>query len=123
MIKKFDIVSVVTNKRQEGEGLATVLGLTTFEGEEAAIIQYHFNNCPAQQVCTRFMKVHKQNRIDELEARLVIDKLNPNRREHIVQLTSRIDAVMKHIEERYDSQEPWTTPEEVKAILRGGLWS
>jgi hypothetical protein len=64
-----------------------------------------------------------QNRIDELEARLVIDKLNPNRREHIVQLTSRIDAVMKHIEERYDSQEPWTTPEEVKAILRGGLWS
>jgi hypothetical protein len=65
----------------------------------------------------------KQNRIDELEARLVIDTLNPNRREHVVQLTSRIDAVMKHIEERYDSQEPWTTPEEVKAILRGGLWS
>jgi hypothetical protein len=70
MIKKFDIVSVVTNKRQEGEGLATVLGLTTFDGEEAAIIQYHFNSCPAQQVCTRFMKVHKQNRIDELEAAL-----------------------------------------------------
>jgi hypothetical protein len=62
-------------------------------------------------------------RITELENRLVIDTLNPNRREHIVQLTSRIDAVMKHIEERYDSQEPWTTPEEVKAILRGGLWS
>jgi vacuolar-type H+-ATPase subunit I/STV1 len=62
-------------------------------------------------------------RVIELEARLVIDKLNPNRREHIVQLTSRIDAVMKHIEERYDPQEPWTTPEEVKAILRGGLWS
>jgi hypothetical protein len=62
-------------------------------------------------------------KVAELEARLVIDTLNPNRREHIVQLTSRIDAVMKHIEERYDSQEPWTTPEEVKAILRGGLWS
>jgi hypothetical protein len=62
-------------------------------------------------------------KVVELEARLVIDTLNPNRREHIVQLTSRIDAVMKHIEERYDSHEPWTTPEEVKAILRGGLWS
>jgi hypothetical protein len=70
MIKKFDIVSVVTNTRQEGEGLATVLGFTTFEGEEAAIIQYHFNSCPAQLVCTRFMEVRKQNRIDELELQL-----------------------------------------------------
>jgi hypothetical protein len=29
-----------------------------------------------------------------LENRLVIDTLNPNRREHIVQLTSRIDGLM-----------------------------
>jgi hypothetical protein len=88
MIKKFDIVSVVTNKRQEGEGLATVLGLTTFEGEEAAIIQYHFNNCPAQQVCTRFMKVHKQNRIDELEASLSV------RRAHVKCLVSELEKLM-----------------------------
>jgi hypothetical protein len=64
MIEKFDIVSVVTNKRQEGEALATVLALTTFEGEEAAVIQYHFNSCPEQKICTRFMTVHKRYRKD-----------------------------------------------------------
>jgi hypothetical protein len=78
-------------------------------------------NCDADWTDPEVYKLRAK--VVELEARLVIDTLNPNRREHIVQLTSRIDAVMKHIEERYDSQEPWTTPEEVKAILRGGLWS
>lgn len=80
-------------------------------------------NSAVYGVPPKYRDISGRKRIDELEARLEIDTLNPNRREHIVQLTSRIDAVMKHIEERYDSQEPWTTPEEVKAILRGGLWS
>jgi hypothetical protein len=59
-------------------------------------------------------------RIAELEARLKVDALYPNCREYLSQQTCRINACIKHIEERYDSQEPWTTPEEVKAILRGG---
>jgi hypothetical protein len=55
-------------------------------------------------------------RIVELET----DALYPNCREYLSQQTCRIDACIKHIEDNYDPNEPWTTPEEVKAILRGG---
>jgi len=58
-IKKFDIVEVVTNKRQEDTPLATVLRIVEFEGEEAAIIQYHYNSCSEQTVCTKYMKIHE----------------------------------------------------------------
>jgi len=57
MIKVFDIVEVVTDKRQEEPSLATVLELTEFEGDPAAIIQYHYNSCGPQMVCTQYMKV------------------------------------------------------------------
>jgi hypothetical protein len=61
VFKKFDIVEVVTDKRQEGKQLATILKLTTFEGQEAAVIQYHYNSCTAQQVCTKFMTIHNKS--------------------------------------------------------------
>ena len=54
--KIFDIVSVVTNPRQEQPENATILALTDFEGEEAAVIQYHYNSCSEQTVATRYMK-------------------------------------------------------------------
>jgi hypothetical protein len=36
---------------------------------------------------------------------------------HIKLLESRIAECVAHIEERYDEQEPWTSPDEVRAIL------
>jgi hypothetical protein len=71
-------------------------------------------------VCCVDIGQRSLDRIEELEARLKVDALYPNCREYLSQQTCRINACIKHIEERYDSQEPWTTPEEVKAILRGG---
>lgn len=55
-LKKFDIVNVVTDPRQEEEKLATVLSLTTFQGEDAAVVQYHYNSCPEQTICTQYME-------------------------------------------------------------------
>jgi hypothetical protein len=57
-IEVFDIVEVVTNPRQEDVKLATVLQLTDFEGEPAAVIQYHYNSCSEQTVSTAYMKKH-----------------------------------------------------------------
>lgn len=59
MLKVFDIVEVVTNPRQEDVELATVLELTEFEGEPAAVIQYHYNSCSEQTVCTAYIKKHQ----------------------------------------------------------------
>ena len=53
--KRFDIVSVVTNPRQEEPENATILTLTEFEGEEAAVIQYHYNSRAEQTVQTKYM--------------------------------------------------------------------
>lgn len=55
-LKKFDIVDVITSPRQEEQNKATVLSLTEFEGEEAAIIRYHNNSCKEQKILTRYMK-------------------------------------------------------------------
>jgi deoxyadenosine/deoxycytidine kinase len=43
-----------------------------------------------------------KSRIQELEARLQIDTLNPNRREHIVQLTTRIAELKKENDWLFD---------------------
>lgn len=56
--KQFDIVEVVTNKRQEEASLATILDMAEFEGEEAALIQYHYKSCGPDTVCTQYMKKH-----------------------------------------------------------------
>ena len=58
-MERFDIVSVVTDKRQEEDKFATVLEISEFEGEEAALIQYHYNSCRPQLVCTKYMKIVK----------------------------------------------------------------
>lgn len=58
-LKKFDIVDVTTSPRQQEAKLATVLELTDYRGEDAAIIQYHFNSCSEQKVCVAFMEKHK----------------------------------------------------------------
>lgn len=58
-LKKFDIVDVTTSPRQEEANLATVLELTDFEGEDAAVIQYHYNSCGEQTVCVAFMEKHQ----------------------------------------------------------------
>lgn len=57
-LRRLDIVEVVTNKRQEDQELATILELTEFAGEEAALIQYHYNSCDPQTVCTKYMKIY-----------------------------------------------------------------
>jgi hypothetical protein len=59
-LKVFDIVEVVINPRQEEASFATVLELTDYRGEDAALIQYHNNSCGPQKVCVAFMNKHQQ---------------------------------------------------------------
>lgn len=60
-LKKYDIVDIVTDPRQEEISIATVLELTTFEGEDAARIQYHYNSCEDMVICTRYMRKHHES--------------------------------------------------------------
>jgi DNA repair exonuclease SbcCD ATPase subunit len=56
-------------------------------------------NSAVYGVPPKYRDISGRKRIDELEARLVIDTLNPNRREHIVQLTSRIDDLDEKLDQ------------------------
>jgi hypothetical protein len=71
------------------------------------------------------LAVQAADRIRHLDSRLQIDTLNPNRRNHIVILSGRIDELeariakaLAHIKENYEDQEPSMTPEELKSILK-----
>lgn len=57
-LREFDIVEVITDPRQDEQTLATILDITEFAGEEAALIQYHYNECAPQTVCTKYMRIY-----------------------------------------------------------------
>lgn len=57
-LRKFDVVEVVTSRYQEEPNFATILELTEYHGEDAAIIQYHNNSCAPQKVCVQYMEKH-----------------------------------------------------------------